>query len=100
MEDVCGDELFEFFGVVFEALGKTGETDAALFDDFLVGARDDCFEIGHDLGDCGEAVKGDVSTAVCGGCDGRALDVCGEKVEVHETGRQATFSDNRRRILD
>ena len=86
LENVLGDELFEFVGVVFEPFYDTGDTETALFDYFLVCAGDDVFEVWRDFFDGVEGVEGDVTTTVCGGGDGCALDVGGEEVEVHETG--------------
>ena len=100
MQNVLGDELFEFVGMVFEALDDTGDAETTLFDYFLVCARDDVFEVWHDFFDSVEGVEGDVATTVCGGGDGCALDVGGEEVEVHETGLQSPLTNNRSGILD
>ena len=69
--------------MVFKALGNTGEADAPLFNDFLVGAGNNRLEVWHNLGDGVEAIEGDVAAAIGSGGDGGPLDVRGEKFEIH-----------------
>lgn len=94
LEQFWTDKLFQLIFVILEAFDYPRNTQAALFDDFLIAAAENIEQHGHNVPDDRERVFRNVATAIGSGGYGGALRTCGEEVEISQTGCEPSLSND------